>query len=156
MSFVESGSLYLAGFFFAKVGAPHAGLIIPTSDEIGHLVHIRLGKSSYVWELECTPRKIRGSSSMTTLIRLHYADARAITKKQLDEVALSVAVPEGDTFGECLPWVLRLIEALDTAGLLSLESITSLEEEFNAAIGDNRGRARTDKDPNVTVSKHCS
>ena len=143
------------GIFFAKVGAPHAGLIIPTSEKIGRLVHIRLGKSSYVWELECTPGEIRGSSSMTTLIRLS-ADARAITKKQLDEVALSVAVPEGDTFGECLPWVLRLIEALDTAGLLSLESITSLKEEFNAAIGDNRGRARTDKDPNVTVSKYCS
>jgi hypothetical protein len=156
MSFVESGSLYLTGFFFAKVGVPHAGLIIPTSEDIGHLVHIRLGKSSHVWELECTPRKIRGSLSMTTLIRLHSADAGAITKRQLDEVASSVVVPEGDTFGECLPWVLLLIEALDTAGLLSLGSITGLEEEFNAAIGGNQGRARIDKDPNVTVSEYCA
>jgi hypothetical protein len=88
---------------------------------------------------------------MTTLIRLS-ADARVITKKQFDEVASSVAVPEGDTFEECLSWVLRLIEAR----LLSLESITNLEEEFNAAIGGDRGRARTDKDPNVTVSEYCA
>jgi hypothetical protein len=36
---------------------------------------------------------------MMTLDRLHSADARAITKKQLDEVASFVTVPEGDTFG---------------------------------------------------------
>jgi hypothetical protein len=93
---------------------------------------------------------------MTTLIRLRSKDAGAISKEQLEKVASSVSVPEGDTFGECLPWVLCLVGALDKAGLLSLKSITGLEDEFNHATKANRALARSDRDPSVTVSQNCA
>ncbi|KAF8073895.1 hypothetical protein FPV67DRAFT_1778478 [Lyophyllum atratum] len=147
------GSLYLAGF--AQVGAPHAGLIIAGEDgSNGHFVHINIKNG--IWAFDARTQNIAGSMSLTTLVRIHDASAGTITEQELEDAARKVAVPAGGESGECLPWVLRVIERLDAEGLVSLSSSEALREEFTDFATGNRKYANRNQYPNVKTSLNCT
>ncbi|KAG5642020.1 hypothetical protein DXG03_003767 [Asterophora parasitica] len=146
------GSLYMAGF--AQAGPPHAGLIIVSNDKAGDFVHIRISEG--VWKLDTRQQNIVQSISLTTLLKIHDVSAGAITRAQLQEAAQHVPVPSGGESGECLPWVLRVVERLDAMGLVNLSSSAELGEEFTTFSAGNRSYAQRDKYPNVKTSAHCT
>ncbi|KAF7798612.1 hypothetical protein EIP86_009834 [Pleurotus ostreatoroseus] len=149
------GSLYLAGL--AQARAPHAGLIVPTSITSGTLVHIRIDRdTSPFWAYQSRKQKISGDVFMTTLLKLHDISDGIITKEQLEEAAASVPVPENDTFGECLPWILQVVQKLNEAGLVKLVDVEALGKEFEAFAESNRVFATSTRFPNVRTSEFCS
>lgn len=149
------GSLYLVGL--AQVRAPHAGLIIPTSNTQGTFVHIRIDRdTSPFWVYQSRKQKILGDVFMTTLLKLHDISDGVISKDQLQEAAASVAVPENDTFGECLPWILRVVQKLHELGHVKLLDAEELGREFEAFAQANKAFATSTRFPNVKVSACCS
>lgn len=149
------GSLYLAGF--AQASAPHAGLLIPTSASSGRLVHIRIDRdTSPVWAMQSRMQKIAGDMFLSTLLKLGDASAGQITAELLEEAAASVPAPENDLFGECLPWVLRVVQKLHEMGFPCLVDGEGLGNEFSSFADGNRVFATRTKFPNVKVSEFCS
>ncbi|KAL6300166.1 hypothetical protein BKA93DRAFT_545935 [Sparassis latifolia] len=148
------GSLYLAGF--AQARAPHVGLIIPTSDVSGTLVHIRVDReTSDVWTYQCRAQRISGDMFMSSLLKLREASVGAISVEQLQETAASVSAPQNDDFGECLPWSLRVLQKLHDMGLLNVMDIDGLGREFEEFAAGNQAYARRDRFPNIAVSHFC-
>ncbi|PSR71631.1 hypothetical protein PHLCEN_2v12484 [Hermanssonia centrifuga] len=150
-----AGSLYLAGF--AQAQAPHTGLLIATNTAGGFLVHIRIDRNtSPNWAYQGRKQRITGDVFMNSLVRLHDVSEGEITREQLEEVAMSTAVPDNDEFGECFPWVLRVIEGLHEKGLVRLENIEDLKKEFQEFAEGNRMYATSSRFPNVRTSRFCS
>ncbi|KAG5353524.1 hypothetical protein J132_10157 [Termitomyces sp. J132] len=148
------GSLYIIGF--AQARAPHAGLLIPTSSSAGCLVHIRIDRAeSPNWQYQARAQNVKGDMFCTTLLKLHDLSDGPITTDQLKLYAGSVAVPDNDEFGECLPWVMRVVDKLQEAGLLQGTDLDLLKDEFQAFASGNRAFARRDRCPNVKVSAFC-
>ncbi|KAG9014405.1 hypothetical protein FRB90_005377 [Tulasnella sp. 427] len=148
------GSLYLAGL--AQAIAPHAGLIIPSSENKGYFAHIKVDPETRVWVRETRTENIRGNMALTTLVKLRDVSAGTITKEQLDKAISLVPAPEGGEFGECLPWVLKVVKILDAEGLLSVKDINDLGMEFGDFAKGNRKYATRAMFPNVITSAHCS
>lgn len=150
----SGGSLYLAGF--AQVRAPHAGLIIASSAASGILVHIVIDRdTSEFWTYQCRWQKVAGDIFMTTLLKLHDISDGPITQYQLEEVASSISAPSNDTFGECLLWVMRVVEKLTERGLVKVADIAALEEEFEEFARKSKAYATSTRFPNTTVSQYC-
>lgn len=148
------GSLYLAGL--AQAVAPHTGLLIPSSDAKGHFVHIKVDPETRVWVRESRTENIRGSMALTTLLKLRDVSDGVVTPQQLDAAAALVDAPEGGEFGECLPWVLRVVKVLWEQGFLKVTSVDDLAEEFREFAQGNRKHARRDVFPNVKSSAFVS
>lgn len=150
----NQGSLYLIGF--AQARAPHAGLLIPTSSSAGCLVHIRIDRAqSPNWQYQARAQNVKGDMFCSTLLKLHDFSDGPITTSQLKLHAESVTVPDNGEFGECLPWVMRVVDRLQEAGLLQVTDLDLLKDEFQEFAGGNRAFARRDKFPNVKVSTYC-
>lgn len=149
-------TLYLAGFAQGG-GLPHAGLIIPGADmTTGYFVHIRIGNDD-TWKFEQRlKQKIVGSISFTNMLSLRAASAGPITPESLESVARRVPVPEGGENGECIDWVLAVVQLLSKEGHLRLTSATDLRAEFLKHAADSKGHATSGKPPNVKVSSYCS
>jgi hypothetical protein len=148
------GSLYLIAF--AQARAPHIGIILPTSLSSGILFHIRIDRNaSPNWTYQTRLQNIAQDMFVTSLLRIRDVNIGGITLEQLTSVAKSVAVPENDEFGECFPWVLKVVEMLHTNGYLTVSSLSGLQDEFCAFANGNRAYARRDKFPNVAISTFC-
>jgi hypothetical protein len=89
---------------------------------------------------------------LSTLLKLRDASAGQITAELLEEAAASVPVAENDLFGECLPWVLLVVQKLHEMGFLSLVE----GNEFSSFADGNRAFATRAKFPNVKVIMHAS
>lgn len=149
------GSLYIIGF--AQARAPHAALFIPTSTSGGLLVHIRIDReTSPFWAYQMRRQKVAGDIFCTTLLKLHDVADGAIALDQLEEYAALVPVPQNDEFGECLPWVLKVVEQLRGGGLLSVTSVEALGKEFEEFAAGNKAYARRTTFPNLRMSSFCS
>ncbi|KAF8512256.1 hypothetical protein JB92DRAFT_2723839 [Gautieria morchelliformis] len=149
------GSLYLAGF--AQAGAPHAGLIIPTSASSGRLVHIRIDRANApTWTVQSRDQRIAGEMLLSSLLKLRDVSRGEVTIEQLEEAAASVPPPANDEFGECLPWALRTVQKLDEMGLVKLTDADELGKEFETFAVGNKAYATRRKFPNVQVSEFCS
>ena len=90
---------------------------------------------------------------LTSLVKV---SSRIVTPEQLREAARAVPPPDNDEFGECAPWVWRVLEKLSEGGLVNLKDVKLLEEEVSAFATGNRAYARRDRFPNVMVSQYCS
>ncbi|KAJ7682723.1 hypothetical protein DFH06DRAFT_1314907 [Mycena polygramma] len=144
------GALYLASF--AQARAPHVGLLIPASESTGTLVHIRVDReTSPNWQRHVRQQKISGDMFLTSLLRIHDS----IAVEQLVASSEKVIAPDNDEFGECFPWVMRVVEQLHADGILKLVDMDALEKEFREFSEGNRAYARRDKFPNTTVSRYC-
>ncbi|KAJ7087382.1 hypothetical protein C8R43DRAFT_1082488 [Mycena crocata] len=149
------GSLYLAAF--AQAQAPHAGLLIPKSESMGTLVHIRVDReTSPNWQRQDREQKISGDMFLTTLLRIRDSSTTINRAHNcLVASAEKVTVPDTDTFGECLPWAMRAVAQLQSDGLLQVTDLTALEQEFREFSEGNRAYARRDSFPNVAISAYC-
>ncbi|KAG2121907.1 hypothetical protein DEU56DRAFT_88812 [Suillus clintonianus] len=148
------GSLYIAGF--AQARAPHVGLIIPTSRASGCLVHIRIDRDvSPVWTYQSRVQRIEGDMFISSLLRIKDVSAGPIALEQLQEAAQSVPAPQNDEFGECLPWVLAVVQKLHDMGLVVLKDAEALQVEFVRFAEGNKAYARRDKFPNIAASQFC-
>ncbi|KAJ7160969.1 hypothetical protein C8R46DRAFT_1106098 [Mycena filopes] len=150
------GSLYIAGF--AQAQAPHVGLIIPTdSGKTGCLVHIRIDRAvSDEWAYQCRTQPIQGDMFLSSLLKIHDVSQGPITLDQLRAAATAVPPPDNDEFGECEPWMARVVEELHAADLVACTDVKGLVDEFHAFAIENRAYARRDKFPNVAVSRFCA
>ncbi|KAF8467521.1 hypothetical protein JB92DRAFT_3060263 [Gautieria morchelliformis] len=149
------GSLYLAGF--AQAGAPHAGLIIPASASSGRLVHIHIDRATVPsWAFQSRDQRIAGEMFLSSLLKLRDLSDGEISTEQLDEAAASVPPPPNDEFGECLPWVLRVVQRLNEMGLVNLTNVDELGREFEDFAAGNKIYATRQKFPNVKASAFCS
>ncbi|KAF8884764.1 hypothetical protein CPB84DRAFT_1789007 [Gymnopilus junonius] len=150
-----TGSLYLAGF--AQARSPHAGLIIPSSSTSGRLVHIRIDRNtSPFWQYQSRKQNISGDMFITSLLRIHDIAISPITEEQLEEAAVSVAVPSNDEFGECLPWVLKVVQKLYDMELLQQVDTNGLVKEFEEFAAGNNSYARRDRFPKVAISQYAT
>ncbi|KAL7281785.1 hypothetical protein PYCCODRAFT_757596 [Trametes coccinea BRFM310] len=148
------GSLYIAGFTQAR--APHVALLISQDARSGDLVHIRIDRTvSPTWQYQHRRQKITGDMFLSSLLKIHDVSAGEITVQQLQDAAGAVPVPDNDHFGECGPWVFKVVEELSNKGLVTLSNAAALQEEFNALAQGSRAFARRDKFPNVAVSQYC-
>lgn len=91
----------------------------------------------------------------TTLLKLRDAVDGVPTPEQLRASAEQVAVPLNDEFGECVPWVLRVVERLGEEGCLDVRDVEALGREFEEFAAGNRAFARRDVFPNVPASRFC-
>ncbi|KAF8073888.1 hypothetical protein FPV67DRAFT_773038 [Lyophyllum atratum] len=149
------GSLYIIGF--AQARSPHAGLIIPSSASSGCLVHIRIDRdTSPFWVYQSRRQAIAGDMFCTTLLKLRDVADGAITVDQLKACAELVEVPQNDEFGECVPWVLRVVEKLGEEGRLNVRDVEALGKEFEEFAVGNKAFARRATFPNVGVSQFCA
>jgi hypothetical protein len=76
-------------------------------------------------------------------------------EKIIEEIALAVPAPENGDFGECAPWVLKLVQALHQEGIVELNDVERLGEEVDSFARGSRAYARRDKLPNLATSKFC-
>ncbi|KAF9461553.1 hypothetical protein BDZ94DRAFT_1310436 [Collybia nuda] len=146
------GLLYIVGF--AQARAPHAGLFIPTSGSSGFLVHIRIDRvitPNHAYQVR--RQALADDMACTMLLKLHDASynssdnvkpggSEVITPEQLRACAESIVPPSDDEFGECILWVLRVVEKLAQKGWVDvkdLEALREVFEEFWEGIGRLRG-----------------
>lgn len=149
------GSLYVAGFMQAR--APHIALLVPKNAQSGDLVHIRIDRTqSPTWQYQRRTQRIEGDMFLSSLLKIHDISAGQITVDQLVAAASSVPVPNNDHFGECGPWVFRVIETLHIMELVEVKDIAALKEELNALTTSSRAFARRDRFPNVAISQFCA
>ena len=92
---------------------------------------------------------------LSSLLKIHDVSAGKITVDQLCQAASTAAIPENDMFGECAPWVFKVIQELHEMRLLTLKDVVALEKEFGDFASGNRAFARRDRFPNVAVSDYC-
>ena len=150
-----SGSLYIAGFTQAQ--APHVALLIPRDAHSGDLVHIHIDRTkSPTWEYQHRVQKIDNDMFLSSLLKIHDVSAGQIAVEQLVNAAAAVSVPRNDTFGECNPWVFKVVQELHKMNLLALNDIDALKAEFDALATSSRAFARRDRFPNVAISQFCS
>ncbi|KAL4245087.1 hypothetical protein ABKN59_010219 [Abortiporus biennis] len=148
-------SLYIAGF--AQARAPHQALIIPSDTQSGTIVHIRIDRATApTWAYQSRVQKIEGDMFLSSLLKIHDISAGEITVDQLQQAGSVVPVPDNDEFGECGPWVCKVVEKLHEMGLVQLEDIEELRKEFSEFAAGNKAFARRDRFPNVSVSKFCT
>jgi hypothetical protein len=84
-----------------------------------------------------------------------YPRSGYITAEQLKESAEQVEVPQNDEFGECLPWVLRVIGKLGEEGGLNVKNVEALGKEFEDFAAGNKAFVRRRVFPNVRASRFC-
>lgn len=146
------GALYLAAF--AQAGAPHVGLLVPSSASTGTLLHIRVDRAtSPHWQFQARAQRIAGEMALTSLLMLRTGPidvgaVRVLVEEQVD-------VPANDTFGECSKWVWRAVALLVEKGLLSVKDEEALKAEWEEFVKGNAAYARRDRFPNVAVSAFC-
>ncbi|KAF8877666.1 hypothetical protein CPB84DRAFT_1688642, partial [Gymnopilus junonius] len=63
--------------------------------------------------------------------------------------------PSSSEPGECLNWVIGVVQALHDAGLLKLSSGGDLAREFSEFAAENQNYANRSLFPNVKDSAHC-
>lgn len=152
-----SGSLYLVGL--AQARAPHVGVLLAEDPAKGFMVHIRINRDeSPNWTYQGRQQAISGDMFVSTLLKIHDVSDGVITKNQLENTAKTIAVPQNDEFGECLPWALRVVESLNALGLVALkdDGVAALEHEFTEFAAGNRSYATRTRFPNVKISSICS
>ncbi|KAF8842343.1 hypothetical protein BDN67DRAFT_383805 [Paxillus ammoniavirescens] len=147
------GSLYIAGFQQSG-GVPHAGLILAPTVEEGSIAHIK--HQFGAWSYEFRKQRLQQSMSLSTMLKIHDVSAGAITSKELDEAARSVAIPPPTQLSECLNWTLGVVQVLHSRGLVNLTSVQHLANEFLDFASGNRNYARRTVFPNVKASANCS
>ncbi|KAJ8523178.1 hypothetical protein ONZ45_g296 [Pleurotus djamor] len=152
------GALYIAGFTQAR--SPHVAIMVPRDDSLGDLIHIHIDRTqSPNWKFQHRVQKIQGDMFLSSLLMVHHpnniSESPVIGVDKLIEVAKTVSVPASDEFGECSPWVRRVLEALDEHRWVKLKDAPELEKEFNAFAEGSRTFARRDRFPNVGVSQFC-
>jgi hypothetical protein len=101
-------------------------------------------------------QKIAGDMFLSSLLKLRDASLGEIPLEALEVAATAVPVPQNDEFGECLPWVLRVVQKLHEMGLLELVDSYQLGQEFTSFAAGNKAFATRTKIPNVKVSKFSS
>ncbi|EJD50955.1 hypothetical protein AURDEDRAFT_135243 [Auricularia subglabra TFB-10046 SS5] len=145
-----TGALYIAAF--AQAGAPHVGLLVPSSASTGTLLHIRVDRDTHPhWQFQARAQRIAGEMALTSLLRLRAAvDVAAIR-----EAVEGVDIPANDTFGECSKWMWRAVALLGETGLLALKEMDALVEEWEEFVKGNAKYARRDRFPNVAISSFC-
>lgn len=152
------GSLYIAAF--AQARAPHVGLVLPLSAQSAQLVHIRIDRDTYPnWVYQAHTEPLTNNIFLTSLLKIHDVSHGAITRPQLEDAAKQVQMPDNDEFGECGPWVCRVVEELLRRGLVRLQegaTVEELKDEFDEFARGNRAYARRDRFPNIKVSQKCS
>ncbi|KAJ7089727.1 hypothetical protein B0H15DRAFT_907642 [Mycena belliarum] len=152
---ITVGSLYIAGFTQAR--APHVGLIVPTDSKTGCLVHIRIDKDKFPnWMHQHRTQAIANDMFLSSLLKIHDVSAGEITPEQLRAAAAEIPAPDNDEFGECGPWVYRVVQQLQNVGLVVCTDLKGMAEEFEAFAAGNRAYARRDRLPNVAVSQFCT
>jgi hypothetical protein len=147
-------SLYIAGFSQAR--APHLGLLLSTSQREGILYHIYIDREMFpTWQFQRRKQIIDKDMFLSSLLRIHDSSVGIIDDAQMIGATQAIPAPQNDTFGECKPWIYRVVKQLHDSGLLELKDADALSQEVEAhAIGSN-DYARRDKFPNVAVSKNC-
>ncbi|KIY51908.1 hypothetical protein FISHEDRAFT_36285 [Fistulina hepatica ATCC 64428] len=147
------GALYLAAF--AQARAPHVGLLIPYDNGSGYLVHIYIDRQkSPFWAFQCRKQKLAGDMFLTSLLMIGLPGS--LTVAELKDIAMKVEVPLNDTFGECLPWARRVVDALHRVEKIEVTDVDTLFEEFSRFAAGNSAYARRDRFPNVAVSTYCT
>ncbi|TCD67178.1 hypothetical protein EIP91_000404 [Steccherinum ochraceum] len=166
------GSLYIAGFTQAAK-EPHKALIIPTDTQSGFLVHIRIDReTSPNWTYQSRKQRIAGEMFLSSLLKIHDIAAGEITVDQLRQAATAVPVPDNDQFGECGPWLFKVIHQLHKSRLVTMQTerrgsdeaqdehhiaivLGKLAQEFKDLAEGSRAFARRERFPNVAVSQFC-
>lgn len=151
------GSLYIAGF--AQARRPHAALLLASTNDhsTGHLVHIRLDPlTSTCWTYQSRAQPITGDMFLSTLLKVRDASDGAVTLQQLEAAAAAVPGPQNDMQGECLHWVLRVVQRLQEKWLVDLDDADALGEEFEVFAAGNRAYASRLRFPNVKASQFAS
>ncbi|KAF9001705.1 hypothetical protein BDQ17DRAFT_1307101 [Cyathus striatus] len=149
------GALYLAGFTQAR--SPHIGLLLAKTAGAGTMFHIRIDRAtSPNWQFQRRKQLVEGDMFLSSLLRiskdlLHLETAEAI----IEAAALDIPPPANDEFGECVPWVLKLVQALHAKGIVELADLEKLREEVDSFASGSRAYARRDKFPNLATSKFC-
>lgn len=96
-------------------------------------------------------------SLTSSLLKIHDISAGEITLNHLKTAAArQVSVPENDRFGECGPWVYKVVEELHKLGMVKLVDVQELATEFNAFAAGNRSFTWRDRFPNLDISRWCS
>lgn len=149
------GALYLAGFTQAR--SPHIGLLLAKDATKGTLFHIRIDReTSPNWQFQRRTQPVEGDMFLSSLLRITKDPLPLDTaEKTIEEVALGIPPPNNGEFGECAPWALKLVQALDAKGIVELEDVVKLGEEVDSFARNNRAYARRDKFPNLGTSKFC-
>jgi len=94
--------------------------------------------------------------TLTTLLKIHDVSGGVITPEQLDAAARKAVVNPGAPIGECLEWVMRVVQILHSDGFVKLASVDSLSQEFSNFAAGNRSYATRSKFPNVQASQYCT
>lgn len=148
------GSLYLGAL--VQAGDPHIVLILAMDNQVGYKYHIRVTAETPYWHYEFKREKISNNMVLSTLLRIHDVSAGALNPTDLDGLLSKLTVPVGREWGECFPWVIRAVQALHDAKLVSLVSTSGLREELEKFASGNRAYARRDLFPNTKVSEFCA
>lgn len=142
----QPGALYVVAF--AQAIAPHIGLLIPHTEERGVLVHIRVDRAtSPHWQYQCRNQRITGEMTMTSLMRLSRRTDFSV--ETLRAAAEDEPAPENDAFGECAPWVWRVVQRLADEGHISLAPGSDVESQRwhlisrSSLLGTNPSRDET-------------
>ncbi|KAH6913292.1 hypothetical protein BKA70DRAFT_1183155 [Coprinopsis sp. MPI-PUGE-AT-0042] len=149
------GALCIAGFTQAR--APHIGLLLVTTEAEGTLFHIHIDRSIQPnWHFQRRREPLAGNMFLSSLMHIRN-DPLSLDDAEdlLTEAAKSIPPPENDDFGECAPWVFRVLDALATRGVLTVVDREKLEEEVDSFARCSRAFARRDKLPNISVSQFC-
>ncbi|GBE89442.1 hypothetical protein SCP_1601040 [Sparassis crispa] len=146
------GSLYIAGF--AQSGDPHAGLILSIDSSKGYFAHIMIKNDA--WTFQSREQNVARSMSLMSLLKIHDVSAGVITAAQLEAAACKVAVPPGSESGECLKWVLSIIQVLHAEGIITLTSVDNLTQEFSSFALENCSYAERSKFPNIGISAYST
>jgi hypothetical protein len=148
------GALYIAGF--TQVRASHIGLLLATTETEGTLFHIRIDRSVQPnWHFQRRKQRLVGDMFLSSLMRISKEPLSIEDAKEVLISAESVPAPENDEFGECAPWVYRVIDKLNDTTVLKVVDIKRLEEEVASFAQGSSAFARRDKFPNLAVSEFC-
>ncbi|TFK34417.1 hypothetical protein BDQ12DRAFT_613599, partial [Crucibulum laeve] len=74
---------------------------------------------------------------------------------KLEAAARAVEPPSNDSFGECVPWVFKVLAVLHEQDVMELVDQEKLAEEVDASARQSRPYARRDRFPNLAVSSFC-
>ena len=84
---------------------------------------------------------------LSSLLELWDLSNSEISTEQLEEAAASVPPPPNDEFGECLLWVLHVVQRLNEMGLVNLTNVDELGRKFEDFVAGNKVYATTQKFP---------
>ncbi|KIY64971.1 hypothetical protein CYLTODRAFT_445648 [Cylindrobasidium torrendii FP15055 ss-10] len=155
------GSLYIAGFTQAR--APHLGLLLARDDTTGTLWHIRIDRAtSPNWQFQRRIQPVTKDMFLSFLLLL--SDKDTLESKNgdwesvgaaIDAAARAVPPPPNDTFGECGPWVLDVVQVLHDRGIVHVRNREDLASEVDTVATESKAYARRDRFPKVVASEFC-